>query len=139
MQEIENKRLSDVVKYIGKKYGNEKVKEFSQIDIMVFPTKNDIWGNVILEAMQLNKPVIATKEGAISDIIVEGITGFLVEKDNPQQIVEKLKILINDPALRQKMGNEGRKKYEKRYTLQHFENNMKTVFEEVLNEVSEKH
>jgi glycosyltransferase involved in cell wall biosynthesis len=135
--EIQNRRVSNVVTYLGPKYGHEKTKIISESDILVFPTKNDIWGNVILEAMQLGIPIIASKEGAIPEIIDDGKTGFVVEKSSPEQIAEKIQVLIENPVLRKKMGLAGRKKYEEKYTLEHFESNLTNVFHEVLNKLND--
>jgi glycosyltransferase involved in cell wall biosynthesis len=82
--------------------------------------------------MQVGLPVIATIEGAIPEIIDDGITGFLVDKSSPKQIAEKIQLLIDNPDMRSRMGIAGRKKYEEKYTLEIFEDNLKKVFEEVI-------
>jgi glycosyltransferase involved in cell wall biosynthesis len=125
-------KLADKVLYLGSKYDAEKNGILSNCDILVFPTMNDVWGNVILEAMQLSKPVIATREGAIPEIIENGETGFLVDKHNPEQISDKLEILINNPELRKIMGDAGNKKYRDKYRLEIFESNLNNVFEKIL-------
>ena len=134
-EEINSKNLFNEIEYLGPKYGMEKDKIINNIDILIFPTTNDIWGNVILEVMQHSKPIVGTKEGAIPEIIDDGITGFLVDKNSPKQIADKLQILLTKPAVREAMGKAGRKKYEEKYTLQIFEENMKKVFEEIMNEI----
>jgi len=137
-QMLKHRGIDKKVRYLGARYDREKDEVLLNSDVFVFPTRNDIWGNVILEAMQYGKPVIATNEGAIADMIDDGVTGFLVDKDVPEQIAEKVEILIRDPALRKKMGEAGRRKYEEKYTLQHFEENMKKVFQEVLYDIYSK-
>lgn len=132
--ELNRSDLIRKVDYLGPLYGDAKYKILSEIDILVFPTKNDIWGNVILEAMQMSKPVIATQEGAIPEIIDDGITGFLVDKKSPQQIAEKLEYLIKEPVIRIAMGNAGREKYLKKYTIEKFEQNLKNVFVSILSQ-----
>lgn len=129
---IHNKNLDSKVTYVGPKYGSEKHHILAQSDVMVFPTKNDAFPGVVIEAMQFGLPVISTKEGAIPEIIDDGVTGYLVEKDSPEQIVEKLEILIKDVALRKSMGLAGRAKYEKKFKFQTFEDNMLKVFNTVL-------
>lgn len=129
---IINNNLTNKVIYLGSEYGKGKYEILAKSDVLVFPTKNDIWGNVILEAMQFSIPVIATVEGAIPEIIDDRVTGFLVDKDSPDQIADKLEILIKNPKLRELMGKAGRKKYEKKYTFQKFEENMMNVFKDVL-------
>lgn len=133
--EINSKNLFNEIEYLGPKYGIEKELIINDMDILLFPTKNDIWGNVILEMMQHGKPVIATSEGAIPEIIDDGITGFLVDKNCPDQIADKLQRLITNPEMRESMGKAGRKKYEEKYTLKIFEENLKKVFEEIMNEI----
>lgn len=131
--EISKRNLNDVVNYKGPLYGKEKQNALSIADVLVFPTLNDVWGLVILEAMQIGIPVIATREGAIPEIIEDGVTGFIVSKHSPDQIAEKLNFFVNNPDYIQKMGNAGKKRYLEKYTLDIFETNMKNVFEDVLN------
>jgi len=133
--EINKRNLNHCVKFMGPKYGNEKNEIYSNTDILIYPTCNDVWGLVILEAMQFGIPVIASKEGAIPEIVDDGVTGFLVDKHRPDQIAEKLEILINDPDLRRRMGETCRKKFLRKYTLETFESNMKKVFEDVLSKI----
>ena len=125
--------LQNCVKYLGAIYGDEKWQTISSTDVVVFPTKyaNEAFPAIPIEAMQFGKPVIATKEGAIPDIVEDGVTGFLVDNDSPEQIAEKLEILINDSMLREAMGKAGRKKYETKYRLETFELNLLKVFKDV--------
>ncbi|MBN2214927.1 MAG: glycosyltransferase family 4 protein [Bacteroidales bacterium] len=134
-EKIYNAGLAGMVEYFGPKYDNEKLNTLIYSDILVYPTYNDAWPLVILEAMQFGLPVIATKEGAIPEIVDDGVTGFLVEKHRPDQIAEKLEILINNSELRKSMGEAGRKKFIEKYTLDVFEKNMLDVFSDVLKRI----
>lgn len=109
------------VKYLGRKYGEEKNRAFKNADIFVFPTYQDCFPLVLLEAMQHKLPVISTYEGGIMDIVKDGETGFLVQQKNVQALAEKLEILIQNNELHNKMGIAGRKKYEQEFTLKKFE------------------
>jgi len=129
---IKEKELNVYVKYLGAKYGEEKNEIYNKSDIFVFPTKNDTFALVNLEAMQFGLPVISTNEGAIPEIVDDGITGFIVEKNTPNNIAKKIEFLANHPELRKKMGAAGRKKFLEKYTLQVFEKNMITVFNDIL-------
>ena len=129
---IKRKNLNDFVKYLGGKYGNEKLMILQKSNILIYPTSNDAFPLVNIEALQHGIPIIATSEGAIPEIVDDGITGFVVEKKSPQQIAVKTELLINNPGLRKKMGEAGKKKYLEQYTLDKFENNLKKVFEEIL-------
>lgn len=130
--EIEKRRITEVVRYLGPKYNEEKNNVFQNADIFIYPTCNDVWGLAILEAMQAGLPVIATMEGAIPEIVDDGITGFIVEKNNPGAIAEKIEYLINRQDVRMEMGKAGKRKFFEKYTLEIFESNMKNVFDDVL-------
>lgn len=135
---ISSNKLDNYLEYLGPKYGEEKYKILTDTDILIFPTTNDIWGNVNLEAMQCSVPVIATNEGAIPEIIDDGITGFIVDKNSPEQIAEKIEYLINNPEKRIEMGKAGRKKFLEKYTIDKFEENMKNVFSDILDKIEKQ-
>jgi len=121
--EIGKRQLEAVVSYKGPLYGEAKALVLEQSHLLVFPTyyANECFPLVLLEAMAHGLPCISTHEGAIPDIIDNGQTGFIVEKKNPQDLAEKIALLVNDASLRAQMGTAGRKKYEQYYTLQRFE------------------
>ncbi len=133
LEEIQNRNLNNNVLYVGPKYNIEKYQMISSMDILIYPTLNDVWGLVILEAMQAGLPVIASREGAIPEIVDDGITGFLVDKNNHEQIVDKLMFLIKNPDIRIKMGFAGQAKFKEKYELKTFELNMQNVFNDVIN------
>lgn len=131
---IDGLGLQNKVKYLGPKYGDEKYEAYCKADIFVFPTYYHVetWGGVILEAMQFGLPVISTFEGSIPLIIDDGINGFLVDAKSQKQIMEKLIVLIDDPELRKKMGQSGKEKFHREFTFKIFEENLFSVFSDVL-------
>lgn len=74
--------------------------------------------------MQHRLPCVSTTEGGIPGIIDEGKTGFLAPKYNAAILANKIEILLTDSTLRQRMGEAGRKKFEKEFTLEVFEKRM---------------
>lgn len=135
-EKIEKIGLDRFVEYQGKKYGFEKEKAFADADIFAFPTfyRNECFPLVALESMQYSLPIISTKEGAIPEIVQDGITGYLVTKQNSQALADKLEILIKNPELRKEMGRAGRKLYEEKFTLTIFEKRMVEILQSVLND-----
>jgi len=61
------------------------------------------------EAQLMKKPVVATNVAGVPEMMIDGKTGFLVEKGNHEQLIKKLRLLLEDGDLVKKMGNEGRK------------------------------
>jgi glycosyltransferase involved in cell wall biosynthesis len=85
-------------------------------DIVVLPSVfREGLGMAIIEGMCLAKPVIASNIGGIPELVDNGVNGFLVPPGNVDYLSEKLKILINNRELRNKMGQEGRLKFEKNF------------------------
>lgn len=130
---IDKKNISKSVMYLGPKYEKEKNTFCLQSDIFVFPTLKDCFPLVILETMQFEIPVVSTNEGAISEIVDDGITGFIVDKNSPEQIADKIEFLINNPKKRIEMGKAGREKFLNEYTLEKFEINMINIFNVIIN------
>lgn len=131
-QEIIARHLQDCVQYHGKQVGDSKEQILSKTDIFIFPTsyKNETFGLVLLEAMQHSIPCITTDEGGIPDIVKDGINGLIVKKNNAEDLAEKISILLNDKAKREKMGAEGYKRYKEFFTYEIFENNLISILKE---------
>ena len=121
--EVVKRGLEGMVVYHGRKYGKDKEAFLNAADIFVFPTfyHNECFPLVLLEAMQHRLPCVSTTEGGIPGIIDEGKTGFLVPKYNAAILANKIEFLLTDSALRQRMGEAGRRKFEKEFTLEVFE------------------
>ena len=78
--------------------------------------------NVALEAMASGLPVVTTPIGGLPELISHGQDGFLVTPGDPAELAEKLKVLLQDPELRQSMGQAARRKitakFDNRRTIQ---------------------
>ncbi len=133
-QMVEKLSLSDAVHYVGRKYGAEKENFFANANIFSFPTyyDNECFPLVLIEAMQFSLPVISTFEGGIPDIVEDGKTSFLVPQKNTEALADKLEVLITNPQLRKKMGEAGRLKYEKEFTLDRFENRLNDILTQIV-------
>lgn len=82
---------------------------FEIMDIFILPTDKESFGYVLIEAMAMGKPVIASNQGGPKEIIIAGKNGFLFEPKNITDLSKKLTLLINDHKLRIEMGQESRK------------------------------
>ena len=74
------------------------------------PSYKEGYPNALLEAMASGLPVIATRVGAITDLISEGESGLLIEPGNTQQLAEKLSMLIRNGSLRKEISAGSRKR-----------------------------
>ena len=69
------------------------------------------FGIVVLEAMKMAKPVIASKTGALSDIVLDNETGFLVTPGNCHELRNAIQRLLDEPELRQQMGSMAKTRF----------------------------
>jgi glycosyltransferase involved in cell wall biosynthesis len=92
-------------------------QRYASAGIFVFPS---IWdepfGIPIIEAMGTGLPVITTRGGAASEIVVDGETGFLVERGDPEGLANALRTLLGNPELRARMGAAGRQRVAELFT-----------------------
>jgi glycosyltransferase involved in cell wall biosynthesis len=68
------------------------------------------FGTVALEAMAAGKPVVASAVGGLADLVIDGVTGILVTPGDADQLRKAIARLLGDPALRERMGQAGRKR-----------------------------
>lgn len=101
--------IAEKIEWRGFVSYNNVPKAFSQIDIFVYPSWHEGFGRSIMEALAMEKTVVATRVGGIPDLINNGENGFLVEPHNPEVLAQKIKELIENKELREKFGKAGRK------------------------------
>ena len=86
-----------------------KVREFlTEIDVYALISGIDMSPLTLQEAQLMEKSVVATNIGGIPELMKDGETGFLIEKDNPEKLFEKLSTLLNDLEKANEMGKKGK-------------------------------
>lgn len=97
-------------KWLGALSYPDKVREYlSEIDIYALVSGIDMSPLTLLEAQLMEKPIIATRVGGIPELMKDSETGFLVEKGNAQELIDKITILLGDSKKTKEMGKSGRK------------------------------
>ncbi len=96
-----------------------EVQDLQRFDIGIMPLPNDNWsrgkcGLKLLQCMGVGVPAVGSPVGVNSEIIEDGVNGFLADKT--EEWLQKLSLLIESPDLRRKMGLAGRKVVEDRYS-----------------------
>jgi glycosyltransferase involved in cell wall biosynthesis len=84
--------------------------------ILTHPSFVESFGLVLLEAMTAGLPVVAHNGTGIPCIVDDGITGYVVDVRNVQSYTDALLALLKDPALRRRMGSEGRRQAQIRFS-----------------------
>jgi rhamnosyl/mannosyltransferase len=104
--------LADAVRFVGTLSRPRLREAYSACDLFVLPSlsRSEAFGIVLLEAMARGKPVVATHVGGIPYVVRQGQSGILVPPFDPIPLAEAISQLLNDPELRQRMGQAGRKR-----------------------------
>ncbi|MFM7447366.1 MAG: glycosyltransferase, partial [Leptolyngbyaceae cyanobacterium] len=79
---------------------------FEATDVFIFPTLEDIWGMVVLEAMAFRKPVICSKWAGAVEMIDQGKTGYIVDPHNVEELAGAMRLFIKNPELISTMGEK---------------------------------
>ena len=116
--------VQDKVVFVGQRTDEEVAFYHSAASIYAMPSRGEGMGLVFLEAMASGKPVVAAREAAASELVIEGKTGLLVKYGDTAELVSSLARLLNNPAPRVNMGNAGRSRFENHYTFDRFRNNL---------------
>lgn len=113
LQELaQNSPFKERIKILGMVEG---LDFYDAIDILVVPSLwEEPFGLVAVEGMARKLPLVVTRSGALSDTVVDGETGFVVEKKE-DDLRKKIKLLVGSSELRKKMGTKGRERVEKYY------------------------
>jgi len=123
--------LHDRVLFTG--FRDDIASVMASLDVVVFPSLiPESFGRVLIEAMALGKPVIATTLGAPAEIVVEGETGFLVRPDDVNRLAEHIRFLMTHADLRRQMGLAARRRAETRFSLERFVKGIEAEYERVL-------
>lgn len=89
-----------------------------QIDLLVNPSLTEGLPNVILEALALKKPIIATSVGGVPEIILDNQTGFLVPSQNPQPLADQILFALENPNLTAQAAERGYQLLQTKFSLQ---------------------
>lgn len=98
--------LEEYVRWIGHVNYEHLSTYFSNADVFVFPTLEDTWGMVVLEAMSFGKPVLCSKWAGTAEMIVEGENGYVFNPYQPEVLAELMAQFVAQPNLAGEMGNK---------------------------------
>lgn len=124
--------IADRCRFIGEVTGNAKVKVYQRHDLFVFPPLEPEglpW--VILEAMSARLPVVTTDQGAITEVVEPGVTGF-VANPTPSSVAEKICFLLDRPIISRMMGDAGYRRVVEQFSEQAYIGSLVGVFSEVI-------
>lgn len=103
-------------------------EKLNQLDVFCAPSISESFGVAVVEAMACEVPVIASNVDGFREVMVNGETGYIVEKENAKQIAESLNKLLKDKDLRVQFGKNGRKRVIENYNWDDNVKKMKEIY-----------
>lgn len=129
--------LNQTVFFIGQKNAEQLKSYYQACDIFVLPSAKEGFGIVFLEAMASGKPVVAAEEGGIPEVVVHGQTGFLVRYADVELLANRIISLLQDEALRKKMGSTGKLRFHDLFEYEKYCNRLERILVPLLCENGE--
>ncbi len=109
---VREKKMEGPIRFVGK-VAHEKILSFYQRSkVFVLPSLNEGMSNAMLEALASGLPIVSTRTGGADELVEDGCNGFLVKKNDPDDLAIKIEKLILDPNLQKEMGRNSRIKAE---------------------------
>lgn len=125
-----NLGLNDHITFTG--YRRDVLSVLALFDIFALATLWEGLPIVILEAMVMAKPVVTTNVMGNPEVVVNGVTGFLVPPRDPESLAERILELLKDENLRKRMGGAGRRQIEEKFTIKKMVSETERLYEELL-------
>lgn len=126
-KKVESLNLQSKVTFAG--FQENVFPLLREMDIFVLPSRTEGLGIVLLEAMSLRLPVIATNIGGIPEVVIHNETGILVPPERPSELARAIVKLLSDPEKMRKMGEQGRERVLKHFHPGNFIQQHENIYE----------
>jgi glycosyltransferase involved in cell wall biosynthesis len=120
--------LTDDVIFAG--FRDDIPRVLSAVDVLAFPSHEESFGITLIEAMAMKVPIVASNNAGVVDIVINGETGILIPAKDPVSLANAIAGLIENPELRKKLGETGRKRVEKNFNIDKTIKELEKVYEE---------
>ncbi|MCL5030421.1 MAG: glycosyltransferase family 4 protein [Bacteroidetes bacterium] len=134
---------AESIKQLAKDYKLENViftgfrsdtpEVLSAMDIFVFPSHGEAFGIALTEAMAMGKPSVCSNSDGVLDIAVNEETSYLFENKNPEDLKNKIELLINSLESRIKFGQASRKRAIENFDLELLTEKVIKIYEDAIN------
>ncbi len=122
--------LKDCVRFTG--FVDAVPELLADLDIFVLPSLRESHPTVLLEAMAMARPVVASDIAAVSDVITDGVEGKLASAGDVPALAEAIGSFLGDATVARRCGRNARKKVEQEYTVERMVRRSGLLYEELL-------
>ncbi|MBA2279885.1 MAG: glycosyltransferase family 4 protein [Acidimicrobiia bacterium] len=115
---IDAEGLAGRVALAGSRTGRDLVDAYHAADVFCSTSDYEGFGLAVVEAMAAGLPVVATRVGGVTDLVVDEETGFLVPAGDAVRVADRIGALLADPGLRARLGAAGRRRAVARFDVE---------------------
>ncbi len=118
--------VSDHVRFRGRLWPDELAAAYEECSFFIMPSSREGFGIVFLEAALFGKPSIGGKQGGTPEVVEDGVTGALVDREDVSGLARSVVRMLSDQAERARMGEAARERLLERFTYESFRENLKS-------------
>jgi colanic acid/amylovoran biosynthesis glycosyltransferase len=128
---VNDLNLNNIVFFLGPLEQDKVNMNLQKAQIFLLPSLMEMLGVAPMEAQAAGLPVVATSVGALSEVVLDGKSGYLVPPKDVNAISERLEYLLQNPNIWPQMGREGRKHIEKNYNISTINNKLSDIYKNI--------
>jgi len=111
---------------------------FAHSSLVAMPSTLESFGLILTEAMSSGTPVVASRVGGIPEVVEDGKQGILFSPQNENECVEAISTILGDNNLRKKMGDSGRQRVLKHFSIEHILPQYEKLYENTIDQVKNR-
>jgi glycosyltransferase involved in cell wall biosynthesis len=124
--------LNSRIDFTGRIPTDDLVRHYNEAKLLVTSSVHEGFGLPLAEAMSCGTPTVATRIGAYEEIVEHGKSGWLVPPSNPQALADAIRMMWNDPSLRQRLAEGGRQRIVEKFNWRKAAEETLAVYEEIV-------
>ncbi len=126
--------IAERVTFLGWQSREDLIKWYHQANLFLFPSRHEGMPNAVLEAMASGLPVVATRIAGNEELVVDGVTGALVNAEDVGSLRDGLRRLLVEEKTREQMGRASRERVEKEYSWESVARQYSQILERIQNQ-----
>lgn len=121
--------VGDEIVFLGRRSDVSNV--LAALDVAILSSDFEGSPLSVLEYMAAGKPVVATRVGGVPDVVEDGVTGFLVDPQDPNGLASAVAQLLDDPSRAAAMGRAGRERCRRKFSIENTTRQIEGLYEEL--------
>jgi hypothetical protein len=126
--------VANAIRFLGYRNGKELIHLFKLAEVVCVPSRNEPFGIVVIEAWSAHKPVVVTQIGGPAEYVEHEVNGLKIYP-NPDSVICGVRTMFSDFDRARRMGHNGRKAVEERFTWDTIVEQTLTVYHEICPEL----